>query len=295
MPCKIVTRCEVAVTHLFPNAIVYTAYGMTEACSSITFDGPLELESNIKGPAVSAGVCVGVPAPGIEIKINTGTATPQSEGEVLTRGPHIMLLYWDQPDETSATIDSEGWLWTGDIGRLDPAGQLWLMGRSKDVIKTGGENVHASEVEELIKSHPGIDGVAVVGVEDARMGELVSAVVSINNGWIWHNSFGNISDKLRNVGVWVGPKQRHQQGTPTASRAMPNRTLARGPSKVLSIDIIQDFCINHGLSKFKLPRIVVAQGYPLSRTSSGKIKKQELRKKLNALLQQMKASRASKL
>ena len=68
------------------------------------------------------------------------------EGRVLTRGPHVMAKYWELPNETAAVMSEDGWLDTGDVGWMDAFGRLWLLGRYKDVIKSGGENVYASEV-----------------------------------------------------------------------------------------------------------------------------------------------------
>lgn len=102
------------------------------------------------------GVCVGKPAPHVELRIGQYPVDAKEnaivksglfrEGHVLTRGPHVMEFYWGLPTETAAVLSADGWLDTGDVGWMDGAGRLWLLGRSKDVIKSGGENVYASEV-----------------------------------------------------------------------------------------------------------------------------------------------------
>ena len=130
---------------------------MTEACSSMSFI-PID-EQDSTGQL--GGVCVGKPAPHVELRIGL-PAMEQNlvgakespivksglfrEGNVLTRGPHVMDLYWGLPTETAAVLSADGWLDTGDVGWMDESGRLWLLGRSKDVIKSGGENVYAAEV-----------------------------------------------------------------------------------------------------------------------------------------------------
>ncbi|KAL0032371.1 hypothetical protein WJX79_007828 [Trebouxia sp. C0005] len=97
------------------------------------------------------------------------------EGELLTRGPHVMMQYWRQPAETASVMLPGGWLRTGDIGAIDPQGQVWLKGRMKDVIRTGGESVHAVEVEKALVQIPAIQAAAVFGLPDERFGEQVRA------------------------------------------------------------------------------------------------------------------------
>lgn len=126
---------------------------MTEACSSMSFV-PID-EQDSTGQL--GGVCVGKPAPHVEVKIGQSDLDDSKdnaivknplfrEGHVLTRGPHVMEFYWGLPTETAAVLSADGWLDTGDVGWMDGAGRLWLLGRFKDVIKSGGENVYASEV-----------------------------------------------------------------------------------------------------------------------------------------------------
>jgi acyl-activating enzyme 14 len=195
---------------LCPAATVHTAYGMTEGASSLTFAtlwGPGQAgpppedvctpASDDGGPA--GGVPVGRPPPGIELAVlrapggavggggtgsSTGSVSLDGQGEVLTRGPHVMLGYWDDDDATAAAQLPGGWLRTGDLGCLRQ-GQLWLMGRAKDMIKSGGENVHAWEVERALAGHPGVAAAAVVGAADWRLGEAVAAAVVLRRGWRW--------------------------------------------------------------------------------------------------------------
>jgi acyl-CoA synthetase (AMP-forming)/AMP-acid ligase II len=97
-------------------------------------------------------------------------------GEVLARGPVLMDGYWGMPERTAETM-AGGWLHSGDLGRYDEAGYLYLAGRAKDVIITGGEKVYPLEVERLIKQYPGVADAALVGVPDPHWGESVLACV----------------------------------------------------------------------------------------------------------------------
>lgn len=88
-----------------------------------------------------------------------------------------MIGYFDRPDDTAQALDGEGWLRTGDAGRMDADGYLYLADRIKDMIITGGENVYPAEVENALYSHPAVADVAVIGVPDAKWGEAVKAIV----------------------------------------------------------------------------------------------------------------------
>jgi|APPan5920702856_1055754.scaffolds.fasta_scaffold01550_1 fatty-acyl-CoA synthase len=128
----------------------------------------------------------GYPAPGYEIKIidpDTGreqpTATP---GEILVRSYMVMQGYYRKPEETAAVIDSDGWMHSGDMGLIRPDGHLRFMGRYKDMLKIGGENVDPLEVETYLIKHPGINAVAVVGFPDARLSEVAVAFVRLESG-----------------------------------------------------------------------------------------------------------------
>jgi fatty-acyl-CoA synthase len=123
----------------------------------------------------------GYPAPGFEFRIvDPATDQPQPvgvPGEIHVRGYMIMKGYYEKPEETAKAIDSQGWLRTGDMGLIRPDGHLRFMGRYKDMLKTGGENVDPMEVEALLLTHPGIQQVAIVGLPDARLSEVGVAFV----------------------------------------------------------------------------------------------------------------------
>jgi malonyl-CoA/methylmalonyl-CoA synthetase len=113
---------------------------------------------------------VGFPLPGVELRL-------AADGEVQVRGPSVFAGYWGRPEATAETFTADGWLRSGDIGEVDAAGYLKIVGRSKDLIITGGYNVYPREVEEALEQHPAIAEAAVRGVPSARWGEEVSAWV----------------------------------------------------------------------------------------------------------------------
>ena len=145
----------------------HQGYGMTETGGNVTFLGPADHRAGVGGAAELLR-SAGFPHSAVEVAIDGAGAT----GEVLIRGPQVMAGYW--PD---VVPPADGWLRTGDIGRLDATGRLWIVDRAKDVIITGGENVSSREVEDVLSTHPDVDAVAVVGVPDEYWGEAICAVV----------------------------------------------------------------------------------------------------------------------
>jgi fatty-acyl-CoA synthase len=125
------------------------------------------------------------PQPGIEIRIlgedghERGTGEP---GEIVVRGWNVMSGYFDKPKETAEALSHDGWLHTGDLGRLGPDGRLEFLGRVKEIVRVGGENVSPAEVEDVLHRHPAIKQAAVVGVPDPRLIEVVAAFVVPNEG-----------------------------------------------------------------------------------------------------------------
>lgn len=145
------------------------AYGMTEATIS-TVDAP---------PGERVPGSVGRPVPGVEVRVvdeSDRDLPPGGQGQVLLRGHNLMSGYLDDPGETAAALRG-GWMHTGDVGRLDGEGRLFVVDRLKDMIIRGGNNVIPSEVEAALASHPAVREVAVVGRPDAYLGEEVVAVV----------------------------------------------------------------------------------------------------------------------
>lgn len=167
-------------------AEVVTAYGMTETSAATTYtqpDGPLELVTATVGSAKRGGVAGDPALDGRLVAYKTvdpltGEDLPAgAEGELATRGPIITRAYYGKPRETAAVIDSEGWLRSGDLGRIEPDGSLVLTGRSKELYKCGGELVAPKEIEELLTEHPAVAQAYVVGLPDERMGEVGCAWV----------------------------------------------------------------------------------------------------------------------
>jgi fatty-acyl-CoA synthase len=124
---------------------------------------------------------VGRVHPHVEVKIvdpASGTLMPAGEpGELCTRGYSVMLGYWNEPDKTAEAIDRAGWMHTGDLATMDSDGYIKIVGRSKDMVIRGGENVYPREIEEFLYTHPDITDVQVVGVPDERYGEEIAAFV----------------------------------------------------------------------------------------------------------------------
>ena len=135
--------------------------------------------SSVDDPDEKLAACEGRASAGTEIRIvrsDGALAAPDEEGEIRVRGPHLFRGYVDARLDLDA-FDADGFLRTGDLGRLDPDGYLVVTGRLKDVIIRKGENISAKEIEDELSAHPAVRDVAVVGLPDAERGELACAVV----------------------------------------------------------------------------------------------------------------------
>src|SRR5215210_4115865 len=155
------------------------AYGQTESSPVITqtrTDDPLELR-------VSS---VGRRLPDVEVRIlgveDDEDCGPGEQGELLTRGYHVMSGYYKMEDKTDEVLDDEGWLHTGDLAVTDEEGYVRITGRAKDMIIRGGENVYPREIEEFLYTHPEVSDVQVYGVPDEKYGEKVAAAVQLRQG-----------------------------------------------------------------------------------------------------------------
>jgi long-chain acyl-CoA synthetase len=159
----------------FPDAEMMTMYGATETAPLVTALPGLHRLLD----APQAHSC-GRPLIGVEARVvdpDDRTPLPVGDvGEVVVRGPNVMLGYWQKPEQTAAVL-AGGWYHTGDLGRLDGDGYLYLVDRAKDMIVSGGENVYSTEVEDVLYRHPAVREAAVFGVPDPRWGEAVHAVV----------------------------------------------------------------------------------------------------------------------
>ncbi|HVB42956.1 MAG TPA: AMP-binding protein [Streptosporangiaceae bacterium] len=158
---------------------VTICYGMTETSpvsTQTTADDDMELRVST----------VGRVHPHVEVKVidpETGRVLPRgTRGELCTRGYSVMLGYWDEPAKTAEAIDAARWMHTGDLAVMDDAGYLNIVGRIKDMVIRGGENVYPREVEEFLYAHPAIEDVQVIGVPDVKYGEELCAWIRLRPG-----------------------------------------------------------------------------------------------------------------
>ena len=158
---------------------VTIAYGMTET-------SPVSTQSSTDDPLEKRVATVGRVFPHVEIKVidpETGAVVPRGErGELCSRGYHVMLGYWNNEEATRAAIDAGRWMHTGDLATMDGDGYLNIVGRIKDMIIRGGENVYPREIEEYLYTHPDVADVQVIGVPSERYGEEVMAWVRLREG-----------------------------------------------------------------------------------------------------------------
>ena len=176
-PCPVeVMKRVVSDMHMSEVSI---CYGMTET-------SPVSTQTRADDPLQLRVATVGRPGPHVEVKIvdaESGlTVERGGRGELCTRGYSVMLGYWDEPDKTAEAIDRAGWMHTGDLATMDENGYCKIVGRSKDMVIRGGENVYPREIEEFLYSHPAIADVQVVGVPDERYGEELCAWVLLRDG-----------------------------------------------------------------------------------------------------------------
>jgi acyl-CoA synthetase (AMP-forming)/AMP-acid ligase II len=165
-------RDEVGFEH------IVTGYGLTESCAIVSM-------SRYTDPLDVVASSAGQPLPGVEVRIVApdGAVQPAGcEGEIVVRGYTLMRGYLDEPAQTAATIDAQGWLHTGDIGVLDQDGRVHVTDRLKDMFIVGGFNAYPAEIEQILSQHPDIAQVAVIGVPDDRMGEVGAAFVIARKG-----------------------------------------------------------------------------------------------------------------
>jgi fatty-acyl-CoA synthase len=169
VPAALVNKFEEAL-----GATFTIVFGQTECSPVASMVRPDDL-------AIDKATTIGGPMPHVEVKIvdpDTGLTLPTgTKGEYCTRGYHVMHEYFEMPEATARTIDQDGWLHTGDICSMDERGYCTVEGRLKDMIIRGGENIYPREIEELLFQHPTVGEVAVVGLPDERLGEVVGAFI----------------------------------------------------------------------------------------------------------------------
>jgi fatty-acyl-CoA synthase/long-chain acyl-CoA synthetase len=171
VPADLLRRVEATL-----GCDLISVYGQTEMSPVVSQTSP---DDTVEDKATTSGR----PLWHVEVKVvspTTGEIVPiGQEGEICARGYQRMLGYFEDLAQTAKTVDAEGWLHSGDLGKLDERGYLTVTGRLKDLIIRGGENISPAEIEARLFEHPGVAGVAVFGVPDDRWGEVVCAVVRI--------------------------------------------------------------------------------------------------------------------
>ncbi len=167
----------------WPEADFIQVYGQTEASGVSHSLGPDAHRDESHLERLSS---CGTPLPGVEARVvdpATGEdLAPGDPGEIWLRAPSVMLGYHNNAEATAETITTDGWLRTGDVGRVDEDGFYFIVDRVKDMIISGGENIYSPEVERVVADHPAVAEVAVIGVPDERWGEVVKAVVVLRPG-----------------------------------------------------------------------------------------------------------------
>jgi fatty-acyl-CoA synthase len=144
---------------------ICAAYGLSEASPNVVM-------SDWRDPEELRVQGLAKPHDGVEIRISP-------EGEIQVRGWNVIRGYYNNPEASAKALTADGWLRTGDLGELTPDGRLRMSGRLKDVFRVGGENVAPAEVEEVLLAHPAVETAQVIGVPDARLGEVACAYVTV--------------------------------------------------------------------------------------------------------------------
>jgi fatty-acyl-CoA synthase len=162
-----------------PHTVQISAYGCTECGGVVAFGDP---QDTLEQRTTTSGR----PFDGIELQIRDletgGPCSPGERGEIVVRGYNLFEGYYRDPELTATAVDSEGWFHTGDIGALSPEGRVSYLGRLKDMLKVGGENVAAVEIESYLGTHPAVSIAAVVGVPDAKYVEVPACFVQLRPG-----------------------------------------------------------------------------------------------------------------
>jgi fatty-acyl-CoA synthase len=175
-PCPIEVMRR--VTSRMNMSDITIAYGMTET-------SPVSFQSAADDSLERRVATVGRVLPHLEVKVidSHGSIVPRGErGELCTRGYSVMLGYWGEPERTREVIDEHGWMHSGDLATIDEEGYCNIVGRLKDMVIRGGENIYPREVEEFLFRHPAIEDVQVVGIPDSRYGEELCAWIKLRAG-----------------------------------------------------------------------------------------------------------------
>ena len=175
-PCPVEIMRRVMTDMHMPDVVI--CYGMTET-------SPVSFQTSLTASIEHRVATVGQIQPHLEAKLidTAGRCVPLGErGELLVRGYSVMRGYWNQPDRSAASVDEEGWMHTGDLATIDADGYCRIVGRCKDMIIRGGENIYPAEIEQHMHRHPAVEQVAVFGVPDEKFGEIVCAWVVAKAG-----------------------------------------------------------------------------------------------------------------
>jgi fatty-acyl-CoA synthase len=176
-PCPVeVMKRVISEMHMTEVTI---CYGMTEV-------SPVSNQTTVDDDMDRRVSTVGRVHPHVEVKVTdpeTGCVLPRgAQGEMCIRGYSVMLGYWNEPAKTAETIDAARWMHTGDLAVMDKAGYLSIVGRIKDMVIRGGENIYPREIEEFLYGHPAIEDVQVIGVPDVKYGEELCAWIRVRPG-----------------------------------------------------------------------------------------------------------------
>ncbi len=172
VPASLITRWKA----IFPNHAYDTNYGLSESI------GPGCVHLGVEN--IDHVGAIGVPGYGWETNIvdEEGVPVPKGEvGELIVKGPGVMIEYYKNPEATAESI-KDGWLYTGDMAKLDEDGFIWLVDRKKDVIISGGENIYPVQIESFLMKNQKINDVAVIGLADSRLGEIAAAIIELKPG-----------------------------------------------------------------------------------------------------------------
>jgi long-chain acyl-CoA synthetase len=158
------------------GCVILEGYGLSETSPAASFNHPHR-------PRKVGSI--GTPIEGVQMRVvdHNGAEVPQGEaGEIQIRGHNVMKGYWNLPEASEETITPDGWLNTGDVGRVDKDGYFYIVDRTKDMIIRGGYNVYPREIEEVLYEHPAVAEAAVIGIPHDSLGEEVGAAVALKNG-----------------------------------------------------------------------------------------------------------------
>jgi long-chain acyl-CoA synthetase len=181
---------------------IFEGYGLTETSPAVNFNTPSQHRPGSVGRSI----------PGAQVKITDeqGNAVPTGEiGEVWLKGPMIMKGYWNMPEETANVLTRDRFFKTGDLGKLDADGYLYITGRKKDMIIVAGEKAFPREIEDVLMRHPTVAEAAVVGKKDASRGEVVVACVTAREGQALKVDELKEHCKQQGLPLWKTPREVH--------------------------------------------------------------------------------------